>query len=64
LQQLLPHIAALQDIIERARNQPHAESAAVEKLKAEIVEDVTLAKEHGIKLEDLLQSMNRQNRKH
>ena len=42
----------------------HMLSSAVEKLKAEIVEDVTLAKQHGVKLEDLLQSMNRQDRKH
>jgi type VI protein secretion system component VasF len=64
LQELLPHIAALQDIIENAKNHQHAESAAVEKLKEEIVEDVTRAKQHGVKLEDLLQSINRQDRKH
>jgi len=60
LQKLLPHIAALQDIMQDVKDHQRVDTADVEKLKSKVVADVTLAKENGIKLEDLLQSMRRQ----
>jgi hypothetical protein len=62
LQKLMPHIAALQDIMQDIRNHERVDTADVEALKQKVVADVTLAKENGIKLEDILQSMQRQDR--